>query len=239
MATRTIRGKLKQGVVRIGRVVEIISMAPGTVVRRKVVIAIVTNCTIVGDGGMRSIQCVKAVVIGKTGWIPARLCRVASGAISGKCQGIVVRIDGLVEIIGMAKSAIGRGACITRSVALNAFDCGVPARQWKCSAVVVKDKIGITSRVAGEAGRIVVAVPIDFTVFVVCLRIGVAVDTSKNGEIGRVRVAVYALVPFAFVFPAENRKILPVVVKSRRGPSGLGVASFAIRRKLQSSVIRI
>ena len=83
MATRTIRGKLKQGVVRIGRVVEIISMAPGTVVRRKVVIAIVTNCTIVGDGGMRSIQCVKAVVIGKTGWIPARLCRVASSAISG------------------------------------------------------------------------------------------------------------------------------------------------------------
>jgi hypothetical protein len=233
VAARTIGGKLKLCVVRIGCVNKIVSMAPGTVVRRIVVIAIVTNCTIVGDGGMRTIQCVKTVVVGKTGRIPSWFCRVTGGTVRGKSECVVVGVTGLVEIAGMAESAIRWSARIPCGMALYTFRRGVASGQRECCRIVVEDEIGITRRVAGETCFVVVAIVIDPIVLVIRLRICVAVYTSKNGEIRGIGVAVDALIPLTFVFATENGEILTIVVKSRGYPFIFCMASFAIRGELK------
>jgi len=55
VASCTIHRKLQSSVIGVGGVVIIVGVAPVAGVRRAVVIAVVTCCAIVGDGGMRTI----------------------------------------------------------------------------------------------------------------------------------------------------------------------------------------
>ena len=68
-------------------------------------------------------------------------------------------------------------------------------------------------------------------------RIYMAIDTGNLHVIGGICVTIRAGTPFAIVGSTVNREMLAIVIKSRRHPGILSVASGTIRGKLQSPVI--
>lgn len=151
----------------------------------------------------------------------------------------MVRIGRLVIIDRMTGRTIGRGALVTRSVAIDAIQSGVSSRKWECRAVVVKNQICIPRRVASQTCRAVVRITIYAIMLVVGFGIRVAGGAREYGIIGGIRVAVDTLCPFSFVLPAVDGEILPIVVKGGRHPGIFIMAGCTIHRKLQSSVIGV
>ena len=119
----------------------------------------------------------------------------------------------MVELRRVAEGAIGWRTCISRCVTFDAFQCGMPASQRECRAVMVENEIRITRRVASKTCRAAVRIAVHAVVFVVGLWVGAAGSASEFRIIGRNGMAVNTFIPFAFVFSTINRKVLPVVVK--------------------------
>lgn len=67
----------------------------------------------------------------------------------------------------------------------------------------------------------------------------VAIDTAEQGIVAWRRVAIHALIPFAFMFAAIDREVLPVMIPGGRGPSRGRVAGFTIRGEPDLFVVRI
>ena len=63
MASRTIRRELSRRVVRVGRLVVIGCVTARAGVRGIGIIAVVTGVAIIGNGGVRTVQRVKTVVV--------------------------------------------------------------------------------------------------------------------------------------------------------------------------------
>ena len=80
MAFCTVRGELLCYVVGICGGVVIVGMATGTGVGCIVVITIVTNRAVVGDGCVCSDELIEVIVNGESGWRPSRLGGVAGFA---------------------------------------------------------------------------------------------------------------------------------------------------------------
>jgi hypothetical protein len=93
-------------------------MAAHTSVGRGVVIAVVTSGAVVGNGSVRSIQCVEIIVVGKGSRRPTGLGGVATCTVSAQPQRNVVGIARLIEIVGMtARAGVGRIGIIPTNVA--------------------------------------------------------------------------------------------------------------------------
>lgn len=67
----------------------------------------------------------------------------------------------------------------------------------------------------------------------------VTIHTTETGEVAGIGVALNALVPLVFVFPAVYFEILLVMVKSGRIPSRFRMAILAGSRETRCRVIRV
>ncbi len=95
--------------------------------------------------------------------------------------------------------------------------------------VMIKGIVGIPGGVAGKAGRTVVSVSGHTHVVIVRFRIHMTGGTGELGIVGRIQMAIRAIIPFALVFATVNREVGHVVIKGGRLPGGFSVAGDAIR----------
>ena len=103
-------------------------------------------------------------------------------------------------------------------MAIDAIRCLVRAGQREVRRVVVKIIIGATGWVTSQASLTVIGIAVDSGVIIVCLRVGMAGNTSEFCVIRWVGMTIRASAPFAIVFAAVNREILRVVVESGGRP---------------------
>ena len=230
--------ELRRNVVGVGRLVVIVDMTACAGVRRIVVIAFVARGAFVGDERVGAVERIVVAVNGKRSRRPG-IGGMATGAIFWDRQGYVVGVGALVEIRGMAGCTFRRGTGKSRSMAFHAAGGFVGAGQRKLRAVVIKHIGGAACRVAGQASGTVVRVSVYACVLIVRLRIGVASGASEFRVIGRVGMAIGALVPFTLVRPAVNGEILPVMVKRSRRPGRFAVATLAIGGEFRRRMVRI
>ncbi|MEQ8706860.1 MAG: hypothetical protein RIC19_23205 [Phaeodactylibacter sp.] len=83
MARGTVSGELGGGVVGVVGIVVVIAMAPETGIGGVVVVAVVAEYAIVGDSGVRPIEGIVVVMVGKGSGCPVRLRGMATGAVGG------------------------------------------------------------------------------------------------------------------------------------------------------------
>ena len=81
VAGRAGSRELRSGVVRIGRSCIICRVAAVAGIRRVVVIAVVADCTVIGNRGVRTLQHIIVVVYRECGRIPVRIGGVAGSTI--------------------------------------------------------------------------------------------------------------------------------------------------------------
>lgn len=164
---------------------------------------------------------------------------MTNGAISRNAHRRMVWVMCLVVFIYMAINAIGGRALVAIRMAFDTCGGGMCARQWKIGGIVVKNQVRIAGGVAGQAGGAIVRITANAVVFFVGIGIGMAGDAGEFCVIGRIGMAIRTLIPFAFVFAAIYRKMLAVVVESRRHPGIFPVAIGAIGRKIQGYVVGV
>lgn len=70
----------------------------------------------------------------------------------------------------------------------------------------------------------------------VCLVVFMAINATEDRIISRIGVAIGTGIPFSVMFSRVYGKILLIVVERRGYPDILGMAQFAIGRKLQGQV---
>jgi len=100
-------------VIRIGCIVVIIRVTPGTRIRCIVVIAVVTGRAIVGNGRVRSDQLIEVIVYREGGGCPSRIGCVACFTGCGQVQRQVIRIYTLVVVRCMtSRTGVGCVAVI-------------------------------------------------------------------------------------------------------------------------------
>ena len=238
MADTAVGGEARSLVVGVARVLKI-GLVAGETVRRGILKnpSGVAGCTIVYF--MAFCQREKIVVLRKARGRPSRIGAVADGAIGREISSFVVGVDCLVEIFNMAGRTIRRRTSITCGVALNAISSKVRPRQWEGRHVVVKTVVRIARRVAGEASRVIKRIAVYAAVLVIGFGVDMAIGATEFSIVCWVGMAVGTLVPLAFVRPAVNREILPVVVESRWHPFVLGMAILALGGKLEAGMGRV
>ena len=239
MANGAIRRELPGYVVGGGRLVIIRIVASETGIGCVVVIAVVAGSAVVGNGGVRSLEDVVVVVVGKGRRHPTRIGGMARSAIGGEAQGLVIRVHGLIVVVRMASCTFGRCPLVTIGVALDAIDRGMRAGQRELRGIVVERIVGAAGRVAGQAGVILINIPADTAVLIVGLRVGMAIGAGHLCIIGRVSMAIDTLIPLAVMGPAVDGEILPVVVEGGRRPARLIVTTGAVGGELGRLVIGI
>ena len=116
MAGSTIGTELCRLVVGVGCGIEIRQMTSHAGVGRIVVIAVVTGGAVIGNGGVRAIQCVEIIVIGKGGRRPTGLGGMATRTVSTQSQRNVVGIACLAVVVVVASGAGSGRTFITRFV---------------------------------------------------------------------------------------------------------------------------
>ena len=99
-------------------------------------------------------------------------------------------------------------------MALDTIHAVVPTRQREIGAVVVKHIGGVARWVAGQTSIVLILIPTYAHMGIVRFWVLMAIGTREFGKIGRVGMAVKALVPFVVMRPTVDREILPIVVKS-------------------------
>lgn len=199
--------------IRISCLIIIRLVATGTGIRRVVVVAIVTSCTIIGNAGVGAVQGVIVVVDGERSRRPAGRC-MAVFTIGRNANCLVVRICTLIVIYRMAGYTFGRSAGETIGMAIDTSSCQVRPGQREVCGVVVKRIIGISGRVTGKTGRIKINIPVHAGVLIVRLRVGVAICAGKFHVIRRISMAIRTCRPFSLVLSTVNWEILVVVIKS-------------------------
>jgi len=86
-----------------------------------------------------------------------------------------------------------------------------------------------------EAGITIVLVSRNTLMLIVHIRLVMlmAIDTAKQGIVGRVGMTFGTAIPFVTVFAAIDGEILPVVIEGGRFPHALCMTRFAICWKLR------
>ena len=126
MTIQAGRWELVGNVVRIARPVVICLVTAHAGVWRVVVIPVVAIHTTYSC--MRPVQCIKIVVDREARRFPTWRSGMAQGTIRRKAQGLVVGVDGLIKIWGMASGTLRWCTDITIRMALNTIRRKVRAR---------------------------------------------------------------------------------------------------------------
>ncbi len=241
VASGTIHGELRGGVVRIGRRVIIGRMTTRTGIRRVVVIPVVAGSAIVRNLGVRPVQGVIIIVDREARRRPARVGSVAHRTICGQVQVGVTGVEAGVVIGRMAGHTLRGCPCVTIRVALVAIGTQVRAREREPRVVVVEGIACIAGRVTSQTGRIFIHIPVYADVGIVCNRVDMAIGAGEFRKIGWILMAFIALHPLALVFATVDREILGIVLEVLRGrPVRVGgMAADAIRREIGLLVVGV
>lgn len=207
VTTGAVRRKLRLHVVRIDGVVVLFCMAPEAGVGCVEIITIVTGSTIIGDQGVCLNQRVVIVMIRECRRIPVGVRCMTRGTIHRQVQRLMIRIDRALVIWCVTIGAQGRSACVTFGMATDTIDADMGPGERKIGVSVVKDAVGITGRMAGETGCILIDVPLYSIVLLIGIRIGVAYDTAEDCEIIGCGMTLRTLVPCAGVGAAVDREV--------------------------------
>lgn len=210
-----------------------------------------------GEAGIGRIGIIAVVAIGTTGTrvcavqnpiivvdrergrCPTRCGSMTHGTICWDVQRRVLRVGSLVKICGMASGTLFWRTSIPGRMALHTIRGKVCPGQWEIRGIVVKSIVSATGRMAGKAGRTVVSIASNSGMTIVRFGVGMARGTGKFRVIRRVRMAIRAAGPFAFVFAAINRKKLGIVVKRCGHPSRFAVTTDTIGGEPCRHVIRV
>ena len=225
--------------IRIRRLVEIRQVAAHTGIGRIVVISIMTSRTIIRNSRMRPVERIIIIVHAKTSRRPARRRCMAARTVRIKPQRYMVGISRLIEIRRVTGRTGRRSTFKTRTVAVQTVDTHMRSREREGGGVVVKNQIGITGRMAGQTGIVLVYIAAHIFMRFIRFRIGMAAHTSKFCVVGRVGVAVRTLTPLALMRTTVDRKILRIVVKSGGHPGRFAVTARTVGRKLGRHVVGI
>ena len=239
MTGRTVGREKIAAVIRVIGPIIIRLVASDTGVRCVVIISVMAAGAICCNGRVRSVQLVIIVVIVKPRWCPPGIGSVATDAVIGEVQFLVIRILCPVEIVLVTGHTFCGCPCKTVLMALQTACAQVRPGQWECSCIVVEDDISISGRVTGQAESIRIHITADAYVRIIGFRIQVTYHAAELGEITRCRMAIYTCGPFPLVLPAVDREILPVMVKSRWDPCVLCMAISTLDGELVAAVIRI
>lgn len=220
MTTGAIHRKLSGDMVRVGRRIVIGRMTTRTGVGRIIVISVMTSGTIVGNRRVGPVQHIILVVDREARWCPARVRRVAHGAIRWEIQRRVVRIAAGIVIRGMAGGTLRGRARISIGMALVALRSKMRASEREIGQTVVKSIVSIARWVTNQTGRTFIHVAVYAAVVLICFRIDVASSAGKFRKIGWIQVAFCTFHPLALVFAAVNREVLRVMLRIlRRRPA--------------------
>ena len=239
MATCAICGELCGLVVGIGRLVVIGVVASETGIGRIVVIPVVASRAVVGDHGVRAVEGIIVVVIGKGGRHPVGRGGMAGGTIGGETQCRMTWIRRLVEIGGMTGGTLRRRTLVSVGVAGQAFHGRMRSGQRELGRIMVEG-VGCTAvRMAGQTGRAVIGIPADVGMLVIGFGVGMTGGTRKFTVIRFVGMAFCALIPGAVVRAAVNGEMIGIVLGILGGhPTRVGgMAGGAIRREACALVI--
>ena len=193
VAQHAVVRELGSLVIGVGRRVVILLVATDAGVGRAVIIPVVTIDTLVGDGRVSAVELVKIVVIVEARRTPPGLSRVALDAIIPKTEGQVVRIARGVKFAEMAVHTLGRSPLKSGRVTLQATDIHMRTGQRESRVVVVKDDVGLSRRVTGQTGRVLIHIAPDAQVLLVRHRVEVADHTALHRKVARRRVTIDAV----------------------------------------------
>ena len=237
MAGRTIGGYPQGAVVGIVCLVVIGRMAAGAGIRCVVVVAVVANIAVVRDGGVRSGQRVKTIVVHGR-WHPCRFA-VAGSAVRRELLCNVVGIGRLVVIGRMASRAGVRRVVVVAVVTGSAVVGNHRVRSVQRVIVVVDGKTGRFPAGGGMAGRTIGGYPQGAVVGIVCL---VVIGRMAAGAGIRCVVVVAVVANIAVVRDGgvrSGQRVKTIVVHGRRHPCRFAVAGGAVRRELLCNVVWI
>ena len=111
-------------VIWIGGGVIVILVTSHTGIRCIVVVAVVTGCTVVGNGCVRSDQLVEVVVYRECGRCPSRIGSVAGFTSRWQVKRRVIRVDTLVVVGSMAScTGVGGTAVVTLVTVVAGYAC--------------------------------------------------------------------------------------------------------------------
>lgn len=175
----TILRKLRGAVIRILALVVIRLMAADAGIGRIVVVLIVAAAAIVFDEGMGSLQRIKLIVDIETGRSPAGCGRMATDAIGRDSQFQVARILTLLKVLPVAIETHRRGSTKSRGVAFQTVYTLVSSCQGECGGIVIKLKIRISRRMAGQTGIVLISISHDALVLLIGFRVQMAGNTGK------------------------------------------------------------
>ena len=131
-----VQRELLRFVIRVGCIVVIVRVTPRTCVRCVVVVTVMTRCTVVGNGCVRSDQLVEVVVYRECGRCPSRIGSVAGFTSRWQVKRRVIRVDTLVVVGSMAScTGVGGTAVVTLVTVVAGYTC---VRTGKRPEAVVK-----------------------------------------------------------------------------------------------------
>ena len=96
---------------------------------------------------------------------------------------------------------------------LHAVYTNVRTGKREVGVVMIKCIVCAAIGVTRQAIHTVVDIAADADMFLVGLRVGVARDTGKDGEIARLIVTFRTLRPYPEVIPAVDREVLSIMIK--------------------------
>ena len=240
MAALTVCRELRGFMVRVGSGIVVSQVAANTGVGCIVVIAVVTGSTVVGNSRVRPVERIVIVVIGKRSRRPARLGRMATGAVIAKAQRYVIGVAGLIEIRRVAaRTGIGCIGIITMVAGCTIIGNQRMASREGIEIVMVESRgcpgcFRMTTLAIGwKLGRLVVRV---------CCLVKISQVAAYAGGRGIVVIAVVtggAVIGNSRMCPVERIEIV-VVVKARRRPAASSsMTACAIGAKIEGYVVRI
>ncbi len=124
-------------------------------------------------------------------------------------------------------------------MAINTICRQVRACQRETGVVVIKCITCVPGGVAGEASGAVVYISVNPVVLIICFRVGMAGRAGELRKVGRVGMAIEALIPFSLMFTTVNWEILTIVVKGGGHPSRFAVATGAVCWELCRSMVGV
>lgn len=203
----------------------------------------VTSGTVVGNGGMGSIEGKEIVVIGHGCRCPARFGSMAGRAVGTQADLLMVGVSRLVEIILVAADAFGGCAGISVGMTGEAFQTYMGSRERKVRLVVVEDLLFLTGGMASEARCCRIRITRDRLMVLIGGRLVVfmAFDAAECRKVILLDVAGRARIPGAGMGAGIDRKKLAIVITEiGRFPAHVGgMTTLAVSREPGLKVIRV
>lgn len=180
---------------------------------------------------MRSDQFIILIMDAERCWVPFGRGGMTRHTISRQSKCNMIRVRGLIEVRLMTGYTFCRCSGKSIRMTIQAVRHGMGACQLEIRCVMIKHSLCVTCWVTCQAQRAVVCIAAYTLVLIVCFGIRVASNTGVNGEIIRIDVAIYTLIPCTLVIAAIDWEVLYVMVEICRNPGSFCMTAGTIGAK--------